>query len=120
MKINIKKALEDPEARRVMEKESLDMMIKMYCHGRHHTKKGELCPECQEFETYAFSRTDHCPFMETKTFCSACKVHCYSPKWKPYVREVMRYSGPRLLFHHPVLTLLHGFVTLRQKFKKEK
>ena len=22
---------------------------------------------------------ERCPFMENKTFCSACKVHCYKP-----------------------------------------
>lgn len=26
---------------------------------------------------YARLRSDKCPFMETKTFCSNCKVHCY-------------------------------------------
>ena len=120
MKISIRKALKDPEARREMEKESLSTMIQIYCHGNHHTKKGELCPQCKEFEAYAHQRTDKCPFMETKTFCSACKVHCYSKKWRPYVKEVMRYAGPRILFYHPILALLHGYVTLRQKFKKEK
>lgn len=115
MKISIRKALSDPEARREMEKESLSMMIRIYCHGNHHTKGKELCPACREFEQYALNRTDKCPFMKTKTFCSACKVHCYSKDNRAYVKEVMRYAGPRLLFRHPVLTILHGFVTLRQK-----
>ena len=120
MKISIKKAMKDPEVRRQMEKEILSMMIGIYCHGNHHTKKGELCPKCKEFEIYALDRTEHCPFMNTKTFCSACKVHCYSKEWRPYVKEVMRYAGPRLLFHHPVLTIMHGLVTLSGKMKKNK
>ena len=37
-----------------------------------------------------------------------------------YVKEVMRYAGPRLLFRHPVLTILHGWVTLRQKRLQKK
>ena len=120
MKISIRKALKDPEVRRQMEKESLSSMIHIYCHGNHHTKKGELCPKCQEFEKYALMRTDKCPFMKTKTFCSACKVHCYSKEWRPYVKEVMRYAGPRMLFHHPVLAILHSFVMLRQKIQNKK
>lgn len=120
MKINIRKALEDPEARRQMEKECLSDMIHIYCHGKHHTPKGELCPDCQEFEAYALMRTDKCPFMKTKTFCSACKVHCYSKKWKPYVKEVMRYAGPRIIFYHPVLGILHGYVTVRSNMKNKK
>ena len=120
MKISMKRALNDPDERRQMEKDVLSSMIGIYCHGNHHTPKGELCPKCKEFETYALMRTDKCPFMATKTFCSACKVHCYSKEWKPYVREVMRYAGPRMLFHHPFLALLHGFITLKQKFNKKK
>ena len=27
-------------------------MIEIYCHGHHHTKKKELCPECQELKEY--------------------------------------------------------------------
>ena len=27
--------------------------------------------------TYARECSDKCPFMETKTFCSNCRVHCY-------------------------------------------
>lgn len=120
MKFSIKKALEDTNARREMEKQGMSLMVQIYCHGRHHTKKGELCPECRAFEQYAWKRTDRCPFMATKTFCSACKVHCYSKEMRPYVREVMRYAGPRMLFHHPLLALLHGYVTLRQKMRSRK
>lgn len=115
MKISIRKALRDPELRREMEKESLSFMIEIYCNGNHHTKKGELCPECREFEKYALERTDKCPFMETKTFCSACEVHCYRGKWGDYVKKVMRYAGPRMMLHHPVLGTLHGVVTLKNK-----
>ena len=117
MKINIKKALNDTEARREMEKEGLSQMIRIYCHGNHHTKGDQLCPDCQKFEKYAWARTDHCPFMKTKTFCSACKVHCYSKEMRPYVKEIMRYAGPRMLLYHPILAILHGYITLRQKFR---
>ena len=88
MRIKIRQALQDTEVRREMEKESLTEMIRIYCHGNHHTKGKELCEKCQEFHDYAMMRTDKCPFMATKTFCSACKVHCYSKEWRPYVRCV--------------------------------
>lgn len=118
MKISVRKALQDTEARREMEKDGMSLMIRIYCRGRHHTKGDELCPDCKRFEEYAHLRTEKCPFMETKTFCSACKVHCYRGEMKEYVREVMRYAGPRMMLYHPVLGLLHGYVTLRQKFRK--
>ena len=40
--------------------------------------------------------------MESKTFCSNCRVHCYCPDMREKIRMVMRFSGPRMLFYHPV------------------
>ena len=45
MKIHIWQALHDTETRREMEKESLEQMIRIYCHGKHRARKGQLCPE---------------------------------------------------------------------------
>lgn len=56
-------------------------MIQVYCRGKHHTK-GKMCSECQVLSDYANMRSDKCPFMETKTFCSNCKVHCYKPEMR--------------------------------------
>lgn len=50
-------------------------MIHLYCRKKH--KEKELCPECLDLYEYAKMRIEKCPFMETKTFCSQCKVHCY-------------------------------------------
>ena len=82
-------------------------MIALYCCKNHHTTKGNLCPRCQTLSDYALQRIEHCPIMETKTFCSACPVHCYRPEMREQIRVVMRWSGPRMLFVHPVLALRH-------------
>ena len=50
-------------------------MIHLYCRKNHKDK--ELCSECLALYEYAKMRIEKCPFMETKTFCSQCKVHCY-------------------------------------------
>ena len=39
--------------------------------------------------------------METKTFCSNCRVHCYRSEMREEIRKVMRFSGPRMFFYHP-------------------
>ena len=83
------------------------LMIRTYCRGHHGTRQG-LCPECQALQEYALLRADRCPFIETKTFCSNCRVHCYKPAMREKIRAVMRYSGPRMLFSHPVLVVRHG------------
>ena len=60
-------------------------------------------------------RSDKCPFMETKTFCSNCKVHCYKPVMWEKIREVMRFSGPRMLFSHPVMAVSHVIESKKEK-----
>ena len=114
------------EQKREHEKTILAFMIDMYCKGNHKSMrpdKNTMCPECKELSDYAIFRTEKCPFMETKTFCSACKVHCYNKEHKERIRQVMRYCGPRMLFSHPILTIKHGIITIqakRQEKEREK
>ena len=109
----------DINAKREQEKKVVSEMIALYCHKNHHTKDG-LCQECAALEQYAHTRSDHCPFMENKTFCSNCKVHCYAPDKREQIRKVMRFSGPRMLFVHPVMAIRHMVLSLTEKRKLEK
>lgn len=105
--------------KREQEKKVVALMIKLYCKRNHHTK-GALCEECAQLEEYARMRSDKCPFMETKTFCSNCKVHCYKPDMREKIREVMRFSGPRMMFHHPILAIRHVVESKKEKKHLEK
>lgn len=89
-------------------------MTEIYCKGHHGTKKGELCPECMEFKEYAYLRLEKCPFQEKKSTCGKCVIHCYKPEMKEKVRQVMRYSGPRLLIHRPDLAFHHAWDSRRK------
>lgn len=100
--------------KREREKEVVSLMIELYCRKQHHTKE-RLCEECRKLNEYARMRSDKCPFMETKTFCSNCKVHCYKPEMREKIREVMRFSGPRMIFHHPVMAVRHVIESKREK-----
>ena len=110
----------NPAQKRADEKLLVSEMIALYCRRQHHSPKGQLCPECRELQQYALARIDRCPFMETKTFCSACRVHCYQPAMREKIRTVMRWSGPRMLPVHPVLSIRHVMVTLRAKREAKK
>ena len=98
----MKKSVQTKQER---EKEVVEKMIRIYCRHHHHQK--ELCPDCQELLDYAFQRVDHCPFMAQKTFCSRCKVHCYRSDRQEQIKKIMRYSGPRMLWVHPILAFSH-------------
>ena len=107
------------ETKREREKRTVAMMIRLYCRKNHSTKSG-LCPECQALHDYAMFRSDKCPFMETKTFCSNCKVHCYKADMRGKIRAVMRFSGPRMIFSHPVMAIRHVIESQREKKRMEK
>ncbi|MGO4947482.1 nitrous oxide-stimulated promoter family protein [Blautia sp. Sow4_E7] len=104
------------EKKREREKQMVSQMIALYCKKQHHSRSG-LCKECAALDAYARMRSEKCPFMETKTFCSNCKVHCYKPEMREKIREVMRFSGPRMLFHHPVAAIRHVAETKKEKKK---
>ena len=82
-----------PAQKREQEKQVVGLMIELYCHGHHGTCGHTLCPDCEALRNYADARVDHCPHMETKTFCSACKTHCYKPQMREAIRQVMRWTG---------------------------
>ena len=109
----------DTATKRQKEKEMVSQMIALYCKKKHGSKNG-LCEACAELDDYARMRSDRCPFMETKTFCSNCKVHCYKPAMREKIRDVMRFSGPRMIFHHPITAIRHVIETKKEKKRLEK
>lgn len=93
--------VDTPELARKREREAqmVSQIIALWCRGHHgggraHEQAGDgdvsarvrlgfrtitLCPECAELQKYAVARIEHCPHMDTKTFCSARPSHCYRP-----------------------------------------
>lgn len=107
------------QSKREREKKIVSEMIALYCRKKHGTK-GQLCAECAALDTYARERSDKCPFMEMKTFCSNCRVHCYKPQMRERIRDVMRFSGPRMMTVHPVTAVHHVIESKREKKRIEK
>lgn len=104
--------------KRQREKKVVSLMLSLYCRRNHGGK--ELCPDCAALRDYAMLRSDKCPFMETKTFCSNCKVHCYKADMREKIREVMRFSGPRMILYHPILAVRHVMESKRERRRLEK
>jgi hypothetical protein len=90
-----------------LEKEILCKMIFVYCKGHKHGKVP--CEECSELTEYSLRRLESCRFGDDKRFCSKCTVHCYEPDTRRRIREVMKYSGPRILFYYPLASVKHLF-----------
>ncbi len=99
--------------------EIVNIMIGIFCKKKHRGKNG-LCEECQELADYAKARREKCPFGDNKTFCSNCKIHCYKPSMRQKISAVMRFSGPRMMFSHPIIAFKHVSETIKYKLKEKK
>ena len=95
--------------RRRREQKTIDAMLRMYCRGHGHARAetAPLCTECAALREYAARRLERCLFGDAKPACAKCVVHCYRADMRERMREVMRWSGPRMLLRHPVLAFLH-------------
>jgi hypothetical protein len=105
------------EKKRQREKKIVREMIQLYCRD-HHKPSSRPCSSCAALIAYAHERSDKCPFMENKTFCSNCRVHCYQQGMRDQIRTVMRYSGPRMLKTHPILAIRHLIESKAEKHRQ--
>lgn len=108
--------MKELEERRQKELHTIEFMIDLYCR-KHHTKEHQRCSACEALLQYARKRISLCPCMESKTFCSTCKVHCYEHAMREKIRDVMRFSGPRMLIYHPIMAIHHVVDTIKEKRK---
>jgi hypothetical protein len=83
---------------------TVSAMLHIYCREQHG---GNLCRDCQELMSYVNLRLDRCRFGEAKPTCAKCPVHCYQRDRRDQIKAVMRYSGPKMLLEHPILSLWH-------------
>jgi hypothetical protein len=93
---------------------TVQKMVFMYCRKTHGSKTG-LCRECDELLSYARERLEKCPFQEGKTTCANCPVHCYRHDMREKIKKVIRFSGLRMIYRHPIMALLHLFDALRKE-----
>jgi hypothetical protein len=132
------------EKRLAEEQQVVDLMIRLYCKGAGHHEGGGtaggrsdggwdgadaaagrghkipgLCPACQRLRDYTAERNARCPFIQTRSFCQFCKVHCYRPEMRQSIIAVMRYSGPRILFYRPILAIKH-LLQLRKHLRQSR
>lgn len=108
--IPIRVSRDCPTTPRLMrEQRTLEAMQAIWCRDQHGVQPdgAPLCPACSDLMAYAAKRLAVCPYGEEKPVCAKCRIHCYGPKQREEVREVMRYSGPKMVLRHPILALGH-------------
>jgi len=91
-----------------LERKTIHAMIVIWCSSKHGDRR-RLCDECNELLNYAYKRLDRCPFGEEKSTCAKCPIHCYTPEFREKIKQVMRFSGPKMFYKHPILAIAHLF-----------
>ena len=91
----------------------MEVMIHLY----YRKQMDSMIPE-NRMLSYARTRLTFCQFGEEKTTCQRCPVHCYQSNYREQMKKIMCYSGPRMLFKHPVLTIRHGYRGLTRRIEK--
>ncbi|MBR5299595.1 MAG: nitrous oxide-stimulated promoter family protein [Bacteroidales bacterium] len=87
------------------EKRTVSLMIRIYCRKKEGNKT--LCSDCRVLEEYAHKRLSACKYGNLKTSCKKCPTHCYRKEMREKIREVMRFSGPRMILYHPIEAIRH-------------
>ena len=88
------------------ERKTVEAMIRLFCRDCHGNRQG-LCSTCRELLAYAGKRLEACPYGKDKPTCARCPVHCYKTEMREKIRDVMRSSGPRMLWKPPLLAVVH-------------
>ena len=97
------------------EKRTIGIMIKMHC-DYNHDKDGTLCNECHELTEFAYERMNRCVFQNDKPVCSECQIHCFRQEMRDKIKTVMRFSGPRMIYKHPIIGIRHLIDKRRFKY----
>lgn len=125
MTVNAKESKPVLSARERKDVKVLALFTAVWCRARHDEAKTpllldepglrglglerfRLCGECRELLDYAFARRLGCP-LDPKPACKHCHLHCYRPGHREQVREIMRFSGRRLILRGRLDLLWHYF-----------
>jgi len=118
--------MEQFTGRQIKDLKVLTKFVQIYCRARHGKEGGmavtglpaavgtlfgkdvKLCGECAGLVAYAVERRRKCP-LEPKPSCKHCHVHCYSKEYRAKIREVMAFSGKRLILRGRLDLLWHYF-----------
>jgi hypothetical protein len=83
--------------------------VELFCRAKHgnspradraeaiHSGKAHpLCVDCDGLMQYAVERRLRCP-LEPKPTCKKCPIHCYGKEYRERIREIMAFSGRRMI-----------------------
>jgi len=94
------------------DKQTIRLMVDIY--AKHHPGFDTALAD------YACRRLDHCRYGDQKPACKNCPVHCYAPQQREQIRQVMRWTGPRMLLYSPRATFRHLWQLLKFRWQSKR
>ena len=98
--------------------------VELYCRKKHdaaeriHPLPGQLqgtpgksrflCRHCAELLEHGMAKRAACP-LDPKPTCKSCHIHCYSKEYRQKVREIMAFSGKRMILKGRLDYLWHYY-----------
>jgi hypothetical protein len=95
--------------------------VEVYCAGKHGRMEKQpfplpenlgvrrMCAECSQFMAYAVAQRIKCPLEAEKPSCKHCRIHCYAKPQLAKVKEIMEYSGKKLMLRGRLDYIWHYF-----------
>jgi uncharacterized paraquat-inducible protein A len=95
--------------------------IQLYCAAHHDNQEQAalpteieemfksgvaLCPECSAILEHGLLKRSRCP-LDPKPSCKRCHIHCYSREYREKIRNIMAYSGKRMILRGRLDYLWH-------------
>jgi hypothetical protein len=97
--------------------------VRVFCCSRHGNQTGftlppdlagmfrkglHVCPDCRTLLEYTLEKRHRCP-LDPKPSCKHCHIHCYNSMYRGRIREIMAFSGKRMIMRGRLDYLWHYF-----------
>jgi hypothetical protein len=93
--------------------------VRVFCRAKHYDHAREavaaegivggellLCADCAALVDYALEKRRKCP-LDPKPSCKNCHIHCYGKEYRARIREIMAFSGRRMILRGRLDYLWH-------------
>jgi hypothetical protein len=111
--------MEQFTSKQIKDLKVLIRFIGVFCKARHRDQVKEkadtgevvreapsLCADCRALLDYALEKRRKCP-LDPKPSCRNCHIHCYSKEYRARIREIMAFSGRRMILRGRLDYLWH-------------
>ena len=116
---------DDLDIKQIKELRVLIRFVEVYCGSKHKgravpfaglpreieaavRKQPLLCADCAALVQHGIQKRIKCP-LDPKPSCKKCRIHCYGQEYRARIREIMAFSGRRMIMRGRLDYLWHYY-----------